>query len=577
MIDKIVRAIGGNHKLVGGWYKFEKCPYCKSVGKGDNYTFAVNAEKGTFKCHRGNTCGVSGGIRKLAKDFNVDIGNNKFKNIQVVKKNYSSPNEKVETPTDKMYKYFEKRGISKKIVDFAQVKAVNKKTSEIVFDYYDENNVLTFRKFKTGKKGFRREKDTKDIFYMMNHIKDFNRLIITEGEEDCLSLWECGIEAVSISSGATNMECVTNCFDWLEQFETIIIWTDNDKAGNDSQNEISKRLGMHRCKEVSCGEYKDANDVLKYAGKDEIKRIIDTAEYIPISDVVDLATIDIFQIEKVEKVESCFRYINKNTHGGYKHGDVILWTGYASSGKSTMLSQEIVNFLEQDHSVCMYSSEYVNKEIVKTIYKQMCGEGFLKHHHDIKYNNDYYNLTMENVQAMAEHIYGRLFSIEDRFDGDATDIFKTFESIYMRYGVKIFTIDNMATLLPYNQNSLNDTQTRFIKEAEKFVKKFNVTLHIVAHQKNAEDRQTKQDKKKTLIPTLYGIMGTSNLPNLADVVIGVIRVEGDDVHKAATRLLKERETGKVGGYELMKFNKNDEKYNEGHEIHFKKWKKYLVE
>jgi hypothetical protein len=72
------------------------------------------------------------------------------------------------------------------------------------------------------------------------------RIIICEGEMDALSWRTYGEEAVSVPNGAGSLGWVTACWDWLEQFETVLLSFDEDGAGQRAVKEAVKRLGIDR-------------------------------------------------------------------------------------------------------------------------------------------------------------------------------------------------------------------------------------------------------------------------------------------------------------------------------------------
>ena len=558
---EIIKALG-QHRVKGNEITFRKCPFCGSSGKGDDYTFSINREEGVYNCFRGS-CGASGNLKQLAEKLNIRMADD-YSNIHVSEKNYSKPKQKILTPQEQVYKYFTGRMISKKTVDFAEVGMTDK--GWISYNYKDEKGELTFRKFRSVKqKKIMREKDTKPIFYMMDKINSFESVIITEGEEDCLSIWEAGYtNAVSLPSGCSDMTAITNCWEWINSFNEIIIWTDSDKAGVKAREEISHRLGEYKCKYIESEKFPDANDALKFGGVEKLKEIIESAEYIAINEVIKLSGIDIYKNEDhQEHVDSGFNHINKMTHGGYRRGDVILWTGYTSSGKSTILSQELTHFIEQKEKICVYSSESANKKIATTLYSQCCEEAKMKRNFNKKYGYEYHTVTEANCDLIRSWVGDKFFVMKDGYSGKYTDLFKLFLSIHLRYNVKTFVIDNLATILPYSQSSLNDTQTAFIEEAQLFAVENNVTVHIVAHQKNLTEGKKPR-------PSLYGVMGSSNLSNLADVVIGIERLTEEDEYDGNIIILKERETGNIDNVEALYFTSANKTFRETTNININK-------
>ena len=77
-------------------------------------------------------------------------------------------------------------------------------------------------------------------------------LIITEGQIDTLSLYEAGIRnAVSVPCGCTNLDWIDHCWDWLEKFQTVILFGDSDEPGRKMVREAVRRLDEARCMVVA--------------------------------------------------------------------------------------------------------------------------------------------------------------------------------------------------------------------------------------------------------------------------------------------------------------------------------------
>lgn len=88
--------------------------------------------------------------------------------------------------------------------------------------------------------------------------------MITEGEYDAMSVYqETGIPALSLPQGANSLP--DNVLPYLDNFEKIYLWMDNDEAGLMNVPKIASKLGVKRCfiVENSNLKMKDANDVLR--------------------------------------------------------------------------------------------------------------------------------------------------------------------------------------------------------------------------------------------------------------------------------------------------------------------------
>ena len=146
-------------------------------------------------------------------------------------------------------------------------------------------------------------------------------LVVTEGFFDSLACIEAGYtNVVSIPGGAEDDNWIQFNYDWLECFDEIILWFDNDNAGQQGLNKVVARLGEYRCKIAKPTEdhedaveayYQtygaegirktDANNVLLASGANAVLSIINSAEYPPAKNLkflMDCSPVNISDIEK---------------------------------------------------------------------------------------------------------------------------------------------------------------------------------------------------------------------------------------------------------------------------------------
>ena len=168
---------------------------------------------------------------------------------------YRYPNEVKCENKNKVYKYLETRKISKETVDYLDIR--EDKNGNIVFNYYDLNDCLTMVKYRPSRKltkgdnknWCQKDTDTFPLLYNMNRINVEQPLLICCGELDCAAAIESGwLNTVSIPLGDGNIHWIKENFDWLEQFDEIIICHDNDESGIKFAKTVIPMLGSWRCK-----------------------------------------------------------------------------------------------------------------------------------------------------------------------------------------------------------------------------------------------------------------------------------------------------------------------------------------
>lgn len=300
------------------------------------------------------------GARKLLQRAGVDYNfKDKTYDDENYFENYVYPREETNTVRDKVEEYLGKRGISKETLDYAGIKQDDK--GNIVFESRDRNGRLLAVKYrKSGKvrKGeskmwYQKNASNCPILWPVLKIDVTKPLVAVEGEVDCLSVMEAGwTNVVSIPHGAADTSWINFNFEFLEQFETIILWFDNDSAGQSGLHNIVKRLGEYRCKIVKPGvevedaveayyqqfgsklhiRKTDANNVLLACGKEKILQLINTAEEIPIKNVSYLMDAKSVSIADMEKFPMGIKGLDTLFYGNVFPA-LTIYSGYAGSGR----------------------------------------------------------------------------------------------------------------------------------------------------------------------------------------------------------------------------------------------------
>ena len=132
---------------------------------------------------------------------------------------------------------------------------------------------------------------------------------------DCLTAIEAGFtNAVSVPLGSTNFHWMEENWEWLEQFDNIIVCSDNDEAGLKMQKECIYRLGSWRTKVVEIPRYyvdeqnrvkrpiNDLNEVLYFFGREKVLEIILDAKDSPVPGVVDFADIEDLDLDAMDGI-----------------------------------------------------------------------------------------------------------------------------------------------------------------------------------------------------------------------------------------------------------------------------------
>ncbi len=434
-----------------------------------------------------------------------------------------------------VYAYLAQRGISKETADYLDIRA--DKEGNMVFNYYDTNDVLTMVKYRPSHRIDKRLKqpkcwcqpgaDTTPLLYNINRINTNEPLIIAEGENDCAALIESGFHnAVSVPLGASNTHWISENWDWLEQFSSIIICSDNDEPGIKLQKEAVYRLGSWRTKVVDIPlimtskkgrevRVKDVNEVLYYCGKEAVINLIANAKDTPVPSVVDFSDVKEVDLSDIDGCSTEIEPIDKETMRLF-YGSLTILSGTPGSGKTSFLCQLIAHSIDRERNVWLFSRELPDWMTKNWIEYILAGNRNITEY-EAKNHAKYYKVNLEAKQKMSEFYKDRLMIYRDEYPNTVEDIKTSMKDSVRKYGSKLCIIDNLMTVdLGADSNNINEKQTEFVNWLIQFAMKYNVSVVLVCHPRKLQTGVTNVG--------MYDISGSSNIINLAHRAFGLRRV-----------------------------------------------------
>lgn len=562
-----------------------KCPKCSDGRKNKNDTpLSVNITEGEWNCHH---CGWKGNVRSFERKRQAK----KYeKPPQDVLKNIELKERAVD--------WFKNRGISKETLDKFMVftkeefmPQTAKKENCICFPYFRDGEIVNI-KYRDGRKNFKLTKDAELIFYNLQAIGDKKRVVIVEGEIDCLSVYEAGfgkeyenivvekneetgevtkeepnplgeIVCVSVPNGASKgnqkLDYLDNCADWFIGLYEIIIATDNDDAGKQLKDELIRRLGVERCKTINYPieevvptenglkrRCKDLNEVLMYLGKDVVQNVINNAESIPVDGVYYLEDLFDSMLENFRKgivLAPTTRFTEADEYFRWKKGDITLCTGYGNHGKSFfMLQMMLTKSIWDGWKWAIFSPEnYPANDFYDDLIEMYVGKWL-----DQMSEQEYIDACL--------FIDLHFFYVYPDNEHDINSIHEKFRHLILKKGVDGVMID------PFNQLDSNQKayqrEDQYLSEILKDVKRFallnNVVYVIVAHPKNPNH----QPNQPLPVVDMYDIAGGAMWGNKADQILSYYRPNfhvnknSPEVTVYVQKLKRKRTGGKLGQFDL---------------------------
>ena len=246
-------AEGKQTRKVGNEIVFRECPYCHGGSSHDKNSFAINLTNGAFNCKR-SSCGAKGNMRTLAKDFGFSLGRDidvYYGGSQDKYKTFTVPKEFRARISDPIDAFMSKRGISKATAEKFHLQTYKDRPNVLAFPFITEDgSTVCCVKYRDVEyvKGSGKSKEWFDaggkpiLFGMDQCDKSIKTLIVTEGQMDSLAVTEAGLpNAVSVPNGCNGWTWVPYCWDFVEQFDDIVVFGDCEHGHISLADEFMKR------------------------------------------------------------------------------------------------------------------------------------------------------------------------------------------------------------------------------------------------------------------------------------------------------------------------------------------------
>lgn len=534
------------------------CPQCHNSrhDKRDR-SLSINLATGEFNCHY---CGFSGCAAER-EAWEQDKPWHNYAPIKRQRQEYRKPQPRQALPmSERAVAWFRSRGISAATLQAMKVTEGSEwmpqkqgQANTVQFNYYHDGELVN-TKFRTGDKCFKMVSGAELLPYNIDGIKGCKECIITEGEMDALTFYECGRhDVVSVPNGANaNLDYLD---DYIEEYfddkETIYIASDTDTKGVMLRDELLRRFGAERCRVLEYGEgCKDANEHLMRYGRQSLLKCLEDA---PETKLEGIFTVSDFEQSLDALFESGWQ---KGVTIGFENFDrlcsfetkrLCIVTGIPGSGKSEFID-EIAERLNMRYG---WRFAYFSPENAPLSYhaskliEKFTGKRFSSK-----------SLSFGEYKEVKEHLEQDFFFIcpSDNFRVDT--ILDRAKYLVRRRGIKSLVID------PYNRiesEQGNRSETLYISELldrlTNFAQRNDLLVILMAH-------PTKQPRNKDGVieaPTLYDISGSANFFNKADFGIVVHRNREENIVEVHVQKVKFRHLGEVGTA-LFKYNINNGRY-----------------
>ena len=271
--------------------------------------------------------------------------------------------------------------------------------------------------------------------------------------------------------------------------------------------------------------------------------------------MLDIADVEDYDRSKITTIQSRLGSMDALI-GGFNKGELSIWSGSNSSGKSTLVSQLGLAAVHQGYKVAMFSGEMPPKLVKYWLYLQAAGRNNVE---EDPLSPRHYRLKAGIKEYLNKRLSGSLAVYNNDYGSDWETVASVIFNWVREKGSDVVIIDNLMSLnLPAGAADKYDIQTQIVQTLSQAAKQLNVHIHFICHPRKTESFLRKND-----------ISGTGDLTNTADNVFMVHRVNNDFLTRVkeiyprlsippdvgnAVEIMKNRDLGVVDEMILLYFD-----------------------
>ena len=420
----------------------------------------------------------------------------------------------------------------------------NKGISCQIANYYNEDKVIVAQKLRYPDKSFKFIGNAKDALMYGQQLwgNTGKKLVITEGEIDALSVataFDGKYPVVSIKNGSTSAKKeIAKHLDWINGYEEIYLWFDNDEAGRKAVSECVSLLPMDKIRLIRHPDYKDANEVLIYTGKSGVVNTFYNAEKYKPDDIV--TPMDLLDTV-AEPITIGFPYyytkLTKLLYGR-RFGEVVTVGAGVSIGKTDFVMSQMAFDIQQGWKVATFMLEQSTKETILRV----AGKIDKCHYHLPNHEFDKQQLlkTVESAQD-------KLFMFDNFGSNDWETISDKIRYMYHNYDCRIFYIDNLTALNAHAADERRNLDG-LMAEVAGLAKELDIWILLVSHLNPPKSGASHESGGKT---EQAQFTGSRAIMRWSYAMLGIERntlhEDPEERNKGLIRVLKDRFSGSATG------------------------------
>ena len=384
------------------------------------------------------------------------------------------------------------------------------------------------------------------LFGMGLHFNN-KRLLITEGEIDCMSATNLtGLSAVTGGS-SNNLEPLKKQCEFIESFPKVHCLFDNDEAGwkakdylrdntfKNSFNVFYNHVPTYLTHGIELGC--DCNDTLQYARSNDfkevkekfLKQVIYASENVTPSfvytkeELINECLEAFWDGDGNQDVETGFRELT-DILGGWRFGELTTILAPTSVGKSTFSRATLTSLINRGYHCILVSLEETPRTSIDKIRRMMYGN----------------TSSREEYQEQMDTILSYLYVYRGNGTQHPEELCQHLQFMAKAYDSSFVLLDNLTRALPQQDPRIE--ASNLLKGLTDVAKNQNCHVFNVSHVRRQENNKEGQP------PAIQEARESGNIENMSDNIISLGRKRDEATTKVC--VLKNRDRGDVGDFTI---------------------------
>lgn len=422
-----------------------------------------------------------------------------------------------------------------------------------IANYKNDNGEVVAQKLRDANKNFNILGEAAKMALYGQHLWSPGKMVtVVEGEIDALTVSQVQgnkYPVVSLPNGAQSAKkAVLKNWDFLNQYETIVLFFDNDEAGQQSALACAESLPLGKVKIAKMQDFKDPNEALLGGSEKQIIDAIWRAKPWTPEGIVSWREQKHRVLETGEASTVTYPYQRLNTiTKGIRESTMVTICAGSGVGKSTFITEIAYHLNRAGHNVGMLMLEEENPKTMR----QICGIHINK------------NIVQEPKQATDAEVlqayedigqYNNI-ALFDHFGATNLDtIIMQIQYMNKAMDCSHIFLDHLSIIVSSMTGKVQDERRltdQICTQLRTLCQQLKITLFVVSHLSRPQGEGHESGGKVKL----HQLRSSHSIAQLSDFCIALnVDPELEDTREIS--VLKNRFTGQTGFAGTLRYHRD---------------------